>query len=251
MVIVSACGMPVGLVAGWMASLSQSFRVITWESRGLFDEEAAFDDRPYNLDAQADDIATVMEGLGVERAHLMGLCGGAPIALAGAATTGVVSLSLWHGDYELAGLAPKTQHQQDVQAMLTLAARGRVQAASLCRLFERPATVAKLRPDLAHHIFYPYANPELLYRYGRLNGAIMTTDCGPLLASATQAVLVVTSSQDTTAHPDGSVYVAEHLARGCLTLMPGGDHLTAFDAAPALVDLACAFIGETMAEAVR
>jgi 3-oxoadipate enol-lactonase len=250
-VIVSACGMPVGLVAGWMAILSRSFRVLTWESRGLFDDDAAFDDRPYGVSAQAGDVGVVLDGFGVERAHLMGLCGGAPIALAAAALARVESLSLWHGDYELAGRAPKTRHQQDVQAMLTIAARGRVQAASLCRLFERPATLAKLRSDLAHHIFYPYANPELLYRYGRLNGAIMTTDCGPALASAPQPTLVVTCMEDTTAHPQGSVYVAEQLARGRLAVVAGGDHLGAFDAGPELVDLACHFIGETIGGAGR
>jgi len=243
-VVVSACGMPVGLVGGWLAALSRSFRVVTWESRGLFDDDARFDERPYSVAAQAGDVGVVMEGFGIRRAHLMGLCGGAPIALAAATLPGIASLSLWHGDYELGDRAPKTRHQQDVQAMLSMAARGRAQATSLCRLFERPATLDKLRADLAHHIFYPYVSPELLYRYGRLNGAIMTTDCAPALAAVSQPALVVTSMDDVTAHPSGSVYVAEQLARGRLAMVSGSDHLGAFDAGPELVDLAYEFIGE-------
>jgi len=256
-VIVSACGMPVGLVGGWMTSLAPFFRVLTWESRGLFedrpvlDDRRRFDEQGCGLSAQGKDVAAVMAAFGVDRAHLMGLCGGAAIALAAAASPGVVSLSLWHGDYELAGRAPKTPHQQDVAAMLTMAARGRAQAASLCRLFDRPATVAKLRPDIAHHIFYPYANPELLYRYGRLNGTIMSTDCAPYLPSVVQPTLVVTSPGDTTAHPEGSVYVAHHLLAARLVTMPDGDHLAAFDAAPSLVEQAVAFIDETVAGVLR
>lgn len=35
-VLVSACGMPVGLLRRWMIGLSDRFRVLTWESRGMF-----------------------------------------------------------------------------------------------------------------------------------------------------------------------------------------------------------------------
>jgi 3-oxoadipate enol-lactonase len=245
-VLVSACGMPVGLVEGWMRQLSEGFRVVTWESRGLFGADPGFDARDHSLAAQAADVVTVLDGFGIVRAHLMGLCGGAPIALAAAGIARVSSLSLWHGDYELGGEAPKTQHQQAVEVMLTMSGRSRADARSMHAIFQRRETLAKLRADIAHHLLYPYANGELLYRYARLNGAIMTTDCRPLLA-ATQPTLVVTSLEDATAHPQGSLFVASRLPQGRLEVMPGGDHLAAFDASPNRVELARAFIAETFA----
>ncbi|MFE4333087.1 alpha/beta fold hydrolase [Streptomyces sp. NPDC056831] len=192
---------------------------------------------------QGQDLLDVLDGFGVAEAHALALCGGAAIALAAASVSPrVTSLSLWHGDFELAGEAPKTQHQKDIQAMLTMVGRGRERAAAMHRLMRRPTTLDALRPDVAHHLVHPYASPELLYRYGLLNGSIMTTDCRPLLASVDRPTLLVTSPQDTTAHPEGSVRAAQLLPYGTLRLLPHGDHLTAFDAGPHLVRIAEEFI---------
>ncbi|EWC61305.1 Beta-ketoadipate enol-lactone hydrolase [Actinokineospora spheciospongiae] len=242
-VVVSACGMPVGLISRWLDRLSREHRVLTWDSRGLFTPE--FDDGATGVDTQAADLLTLLDAHGMTGAHLVGLCGGAPIALAAAARTDRVgSLSLWHGDYELGEAAPKTAHQRDVQALMTMAGRSRAKAASLHGLFRRPQALATLRADIAHHLYYPYATPELLYRYGALNGAIMTTDCRPLAAAAAQPTLVVTSGADTTAHPAGSRYVAAALPNAALVEFPTGDHLSAFDAGEDLLTLATGFIAD-------
>ena len=244
-VLVSACGMPVGLLRRWMIGLGDRFRVLTWESRGMFPAREAldedFDQRGYDLPTQASDVHAVLDVFDVETAHVVGLCGCAAVALA-AASARVRSLSLWHGDYELGPEVPKTRHQQDVQSLMLMAGRRRERAASLHTLLRRPATLENLRADLAHELIYPYASAELLYRYGRLNGAIMTTDCRPLLAGIDLPTLVVSSMVDTTAHPEGSIFVASHISGARLELLPRGDHLAAFDAAPELIELAGAFI---------
>lgn len=246
-ILVPACGMPIGLCEHWMRRLAQEFRVITWESRGLFGAMGTteeFDARAYDVSAQARDMLAVMDHFGVERSHATALCGGAVIALAAAATAPdrISSLSLWHGDYELGQDAPKTQHQRDVQMLMTMAGRGRAQATGLQKMFRRPSVLAKIRADMAHHVMYPYANGELLYRYGRLNGAIMDHDCRSLLERVVQPALVVTSHDDHTAHPEGSRYVAGKLPRAELYMGEHGDHLTLFEAESRLGDLAAAFI---------
>lgn len=255
-VLVSACGMPVGLLQRWMVGLGDCFRLLTWESRGMFpardtlDED--FDQRGYDVLTQAGDLHVVLNVFGVEAAHLVGLCGGAAIALAAGSTavarvagsTRVRSLSLWHGDYELGPEVPKTRHQQDVQSLMLMAGRQRKRARGLHSLLRRPATLENLRADLAHELIYPYASAELLYRYGRLNGAIMTADCRSLLAGIDLPTLVVSSGVDTTAHPEGSVFVASRIPGAQLELLPRGDHLAAFDAAPELIELARGFFDE-------
>ncbi|MEU1176774.1 alpha/beta hydrolase [Streptomyces sp. NPDC005820] len=245
--VVGACGMPVGLAAHWMQALSPSYRVVTWESRGLFaadDGSGLGELTGHGLDVQSDDLLAVLDGFGIGRAHAMGLCGGAAIALAAAARSDrITSMSLWHGDYELGGAAPKTPHQRDVESLLAMVARGRRQAAGMHRLLSRPATLEALRQDIAHYLIHPYATPELLYRYGLLNGAIMSTDCRALL-TAGPPTLVVTSAKDATAHPAGSAFVSAHLPRARLRTLPEGDHLTAFDAGGELVGLAHEFLHE-------
>lgn len=241
-VVVTACGMPAGLVGPWLDALAPSHRVVTWETRGLFGDDGGFGQRGHDVAAQAADLVAVLDRFDLREAHVLALCGGAPIALAAAGSARIASMSLWFGDYELGGEAPKTQHQHDVEAMLAMAGRDRATAAGLHRLFRSPATLAKLPARLAHHLLYPYATPELLHRYGLLNGSIMTTDCRPFLAGVTQPTLVVTSAADTTAHPAGSAYVAEHLADARLEVLPEGDHLSAFGAAAPLVELADRFL---------
>ncbi|MEU2596580.1 alpha/beta hydrolase [Streptomyces hirsutus] len=243
--VVSACGMPVGLAAKWMAALSPEYRVVTWESRGLFagDDGKGLGPLPdHTLDAQSEDVLAVLDGFGIARAHVLGLCGGAVLALAAAARSDrITSMSLWHGDWELGDDTPKTTHQRDIESLLTRVARGRPQAAAMHRLMSRPSTLEGLRPDIAHYLIHPYATAELLHRYGLLNGVIMATDCRRLL-TAPQPALVVTSGRDTTAHPAGSTYVARHLPRAGLRTLPEGDHLTAFDAGAGLVALARGFL---------
>ncbi|EST35553.1 alpha/beta fold hydrolase [Streptomyces roseochromogenus] len=237
--------MPVGLVARWLGALAAEYRVVTWESRGLFaaaDGTGLGDLAGHTLDAQSEDVLAVLDGFGIAEAHALGLCGGAVVALAAAARSDrITSLSLWHGDYELGGEAPKTTHQRDVESLLTMVSRGRAQAAAMHRLMSRPSTLEALRPDIAHYLIHPYATPELLYRYGLLNGAIMSADCRGLL-DAPQPALVVTSDRDTTAHPAGSKFVAARLPRAELRTMPDGDHLTAFDGGGELVALAREFL---------
>lgn len=248
--LVTACGMPVGLVTRWMTALSDSYRVVTWESRGLFATEdgpgpAALGD--HSLAAQARDLLAVLDGFGIRRAHTMGVCGGAAIALAAASVSArVMSMSLWHGDYELGGAVPKTDHQRDVESLLAMASRNLKQAAGLHRLMRRPSALNGMRADLAHHLVHPYATPELLHHYGLLNGAIMATDCRPFLVAG-QPALVVSSPKDTTAHPAGSEYVATRLTRAELRMLPDGDHLSAFDAGPELVRLAEEFLHDVTA----
>ncbi|WP_030340763.1 alpha/beta fold hydrolase [Streptomyces sp. NRRL S-1022] len=251
--LVTACGMPAGLTAGWMRALAGPFRVVTWESRGMFGAPDADGPAPlgaHDVASQAGDLLAVLDALDVPGAHVMGLCGGAVLALAAAATAGprVSSLSLWHGDYDLGDAAPRTEHQRDMQAMMAMAARGPEKAAGVHRLMRRPVVLDSLRPDIAHHLIYPYATPLLLHRYGLLNGAIMSHDSRPYL-SAAQPVLVVTSRDDVTAHPAGSRYVAAHLPRARLVTRPSGDHLTAFDAGPEVVRLAERFLSDVLEDA--
>lgn len=242
-VLASACGMPVGLTGAWIDRLSPDFNVLTWESRGMFGADPGFDGRGHGVLDQAGDLHSVMAAFDVCRAHIVALCGGAAIALA-AARPEIISLSLLFGDYELGEDAPKTRHQKDLQTMLAMAGRSRESARQLQRLFSRPAVLDKLRADLSHHLLYPYANAELLYRYGRLNGAIMTTDCRPLVRRAVRPALVVTSRDDTTAHCEGSVRVARELTQGRLEFIGSGGHLSAFDASAELVERVAGFIDD-------
>lgn len=124
---------------------------------------------------------------------------------------------------------------------MTIGSGSRSQAVSLHKLFQQSMMI-NVRADLAHLVLYPYATPEVLYRYAKLNGSIMHTDISEWLGSVSQRTLVVTSETDSTTHPESSIRVAKALANATLHLEPAGDHLSLFDAEPHITTLAAQFI---------
>jgi 3-oxoadipate enol-lactonase len=252
-VLVPPCGMPAKLCQGLMRGLARDHFVITWEGRGLFGETNDFDNLDCSAAAQAKDLFAVMRHFGVDVAHVLGLCGGAVIALLAAAErpAQISSLSLWHGDFELGSDFPKTTHQRNLKSLMSIAGGGRAEAASVHKLFVR-STLPGVRADLAHLTLYPYASAELLFRYGKLNGSIMNTDIRQTVARVFQPTLVVTSKDDSTAHPAGSMHVADCLPKATLRVRLHGDHLSLFDAPPEVTNLAAQFIAhQTAARTAR
>jgi len=232
-VLASACGMPAGLCARWLHRLAAEHHVLTWETRGMFGDlgpPAEFDRLGHDVAAQTADLVAVLDHHGVAAAHVMGLCGGAVIALHAAAghPARVRSLSLWHGDFS-GSPWPTTSHQDDLRALLAMALRSRDDAAAINAALRQSATAA-LPAELAGLVGYPYRSAELFYRYCVLTAATMTTDVTGLLAAIAQPCLVVTSEDDRTADPAGSRRVAAALPNAVLRVQPHGDHLSAFAA---------------------
>jgi hypothetical protein len=114
--------------------------------------------------------------------------------------------------------------------------------ATSVRMRHDPGALHNRHPDLADLLLYPFATPELLVRYARLNGALMRTDVLPLLALVVQPALIVSSEDDQTTHPEGSRVVAAGLRRGRLHLEPHGDHVSIFNPAAAMIELAEQFM---------
>jgi pimeloyl-ACP methyl ester carboxylesterase len=241
--IIPACGMPAKLCESWINFLAKTNFVLTTETRGLFDLSSTFDSLAWDVSAQAKDVLAVMDHFGVKAGHLMGLCGGAVVAAAAAihGPQRVSSMSLWYGDFDLGPSSPKTIYQQNLKEVMLLAGAGRSEAESTHDLF-CGAMVKTARADLAHLVLYPFATPELLYRYAKVNGSIMCTNIAPLLANPFPRTLVVTSQDDSTAHPAASREVAARLPKSVLHVEPHGDHLSFYDANPQLTELASRFI---------
>lgn len=231
MIVVPACGMPAALAESWMRFLAQEHRVLAWESRGLFGPADALAEISVDTAAQAADLFTVMDHYGVPRAHVVGLCGGAVIALAAAATEPdrIASLSLWHGAYEFASGSPRTTFQNDLIELMAIAGNSRAAARSIQAVFWKVA-LTNTPAEVAHLVLYPFANADLFYRYCRLNGTLARTDVEQYLASVKQPALVVTSENDVTAHPQGSRQLADALPQATLRVEATGDHASLFHA---------------------
>ncbi|GAA3096569.1 alpha/beta fold hydrolase [Streptosporangium carneum] len=242
--LVPPCGMPVELSQRWLRALGEEHFVMTWQTRGLFSPRDPEADMASDVATQAGDLLAVMDALDVPTCHVMGLCGGAVIALEAVhrRPERFRSMSLWHGDYDFGAHSTKTDHQRDVQALMEMGADSQAKATSYQKLMRRPAALATIPERVAPLVIYPYATPTLFHHYCRLNLAIMSFDVTDLLGRVPHPTLVVTSRTDTTAHPEGSHRVARELARARLVKEPSGDHLSVFDASPRLTKLAVDFM---------
>jgi 3-oxoadipate enol-lactonase len=242
-VVLNACGTPAKLSDRWVRALEDDHRVVLWETRGMVDDLDGGELRAAGVDAQVADVRAVMNHHGFQRAHVMGLCAGAAVAVTAAAELPdrVSSVSVWHGNVGLGPDRPKRAVQRDMEALLQLVASGAVAAGATYQTF---CQVLASRPGTpwAHVFLHPFATPSLLSRYCRLVAPMSTTDLRPLLDRVAMPALVVTSEEDQTVHPDLMIQLAGLLPRATLHVAAHGDHLALFDADPALVDLVRRFM---------
>lgn len=229
--LMGAPGMPLEMVASWLRGLGARRQVASWETRGMFGpdwEQVA----ELEVEHQVADAVVMLDAAGWPQAHLVGICGGAVLALACAARhpQRVRSLTLWFGDFDLGDAAPKTEHQRNLQALMQMVVSRRVSAQALRDVLV--ASMVKMSdPDLAPLAMYPFANAALLEQYCNMNYPIMSTDCRPYLSAVGAPCLVGYGPDDQTTHPDGSRAVAESLGAQ-LAPVPKRNHLDSMRAYP-------------------
>jgi 3-oxoadipate enol-lactonase len=228
------CALSYRLSLPWLRALRSSYHCVIMQTRGTsgrIERPEDFDGRGSSVADQVADLLALTEELATGPVHLMGICGGAAVALAAAAQepSRVRSLSLWHADLELGDEAAKTDQQINLRALLDLASESRGTAAWLrAKLTSGPMTGV---PDrIGPLVVRPYATDELFYRYAKLNGPVMHWDSRPAAARLDQPCLIVTSADDDIAHPAGSRRLAEIMPGARLVTNEHGTHLDAFQA---------------------
>ena len=240
------CALSHRLSLPWLRALRFSYHCVIMQTRGTterIEDPEAFDRRGYDVSRQVEDLLALIDELATSPVHLMGLCGGAAVALAAAAQRPdrVSSVSQWHADLELGSEAVKTDHQANLRALLDLGGESRDTAAWLReKLTSGPMT--GVPEKIGPLVVRPYATAELFYRYAKLTGATMHWDSRQTATGVNQPCLVVTSEDDNTAHPDGSRRLAEIVPGARLVVAEHGTHLDAFRATNEQVSCLMSFL---------
>lgn len=251
--LVLPCGMPFNLCRDWFLFLATRYFVVTWESRGLFGKCDDFDDIGTDAASQVEDLMAVMDYFELSDAHVMGVCGGAALALCATPRLAgrLNSLSLWYGDYNVSNPALRTDHQRNFDWLTNTAAQSREQARDLHSLFADPSILATVPLNIAHVALFPYANVELLYRYSRLNDGLNQTALNTYFDGVGVPTLVAAGDHDKTTHTGGSRLVADSIAGALLHIERGGTHEDFFGLPEGLKTLASEFIESNVEESVR
>jgi 3-oxoadipate enol-lactonase len=248
-VIIPPCGMPKELYCNWIQSLSVHYFVVTWDARGLFRADECTTNFGNSLDDQMNDLYLVINHFGESRkVHLLGLCGGVVIALKAASEdvqNRIASLSLWHGDLDFGASSMKTFHQKNTYSLMKMGS-GSISEAKMMytELMQKPSVLKSLPPSVAHLVIYPYATVDLFHNYCRLNKVLMETNSESFLSQISIPVLVVSSAEDDTAHPEGSRYLSERLENVTFIEEPEGKHIAVFGAPEKLMTHQLAFLNK-------
>lgn len=225
-VLVPPCGVPAGLFAPWLDRLCARHRVVTYENPYLFGDWAAQPTPSGDFAEETAQATAVAQAYGAERVHLIGVCGGAPVALAAAARLGArtASLTMLHPDLNFGPGVTRTPFQTQFQGLLAGAGRSPDRAEEVLSMFLDPNMLFGVPPRLAPFVLYPYGDLELFHRYARLNDALMAYDARQAASAAPSRTLIVTSRTDRMTHPDTARHLHELVPGSTLEERPTGSH---------------------------
>ncbi|MGO4629599.1 alpha/beta fold hydrolase [Streptomyces sp. 2RAF24] len=206
-VLILPSGVPATLFRPWLEELSSGpdgRLVVTYENPYLFGDWRDLDTPVGDFAEETALMGALLTEYGITRAHLVGICGGAPVGVAAAAEFGdrVETLTVLHPDLNFGAGVMRTPFQKQFQSVLATAAAGVERARNTLSLFLDPNMLFGVEPRLAPFILYPYGDVELFHRYAKQNYALMAYDANEAARAITQRVLIATSSTDRMTHPD-------------------------------------------------
>jgi pimeloyl-ACP methyl ester carboxylesterase len=239
-VLVNAFAMPVTFWEPFARRLLPAHRLLTWESRGVPDTSVAFDPARCGVADHVDDLCTVLDAFGVERARLVGWCSGAQIALRFAATypARAEALALLAGAYRLSDDVPRSDFFTRLLTFLPSCARSARQARLYATMFgfaRGPNGPSNPEPGgneldtnipetLRHMTDAPFLDGEALFRYAHLQLRFLEEPTDAWTSGVTARTLVVGSEKDAIVHPSSSSIVARLLKHSELVMLKDADH---------------------------
>ncbi|MFC7310688.1 hypothetical protein ACFQVC_41560 [Streptomyces monticola] len=226
--IVPPCGVPAALFRPWQEALGAGRRVLTYENPHLFDGWDQLPDPSGDFEQEVALAGAVLREYGSTRVHLVGVCGGAPIALALAVTEehapDIASLTVCHPDLNFGAGVQRSSFQKQFQGFLSEAAAGHGRARDILELFLDPNMLYGVPARLAPYILYPYGDARLFHRYARLNHSLMAYDASAAAARIGQRLKIITSRTDRMTHPAAAHHLHDTVRGSVLSERDSGSH---------------------------
>lgn len=249
LVVVLPIGTTPRLVHLALASLSRVAAVHTWIPRLVLEsDQALLDSTPLSLQALSQDLQTVMDGYGLERAAILGYCSGAAVALHSLPLLGprIDSLMLVHGAF-----FPKpadcdlTQYERDVMTLMPMMAAGRNETSQLFRCFGGNSARPVAAEDFAAEFRLAYANPESLYRLSLALDALIQAGSAAAASRVAVPTFIASGGRDAQTHPASAAWMRSLIEQAETYQDPEGDHYELCRGNPVLLDRLAHFIQRT------
>lgn len=225
-VLIPPCGVPAALFDPWLRALAADRLVVTYENPYLFGEWESLPAPSGDFAQETAFVGALLKEYGISRAHLIGICGGAPVALAAAAeySPGVASLIVCHPDLNFGPQVARSPFQRQFQGFLSEAGADPRRAREVLDLFLDPNMLFGVPKKLAPFILYPYGDLELFHRYAKLNYALMAYDASDAARRFDQRLLILTSRTDRMTHPAAAHHLHRMVPGSVLSERDSGNH---------------------------
>ncbi|TRO58627.1 alpha/beta hydrolase [Candidatus Bathyarchaeota archaeon] len=230
-------GTPLMLINGWGGNLnswsphmidllSEKHRVIMMDNRGT--GRSGKPDIPYTIDMMAGDTASVLDALGIKKAHIMGFSMGGIITQGFGLKYPEKTLSLVLCGTQAGGLH-RISSDPTVQMDLALIANPLPEMSERDRtmkllylLYSREYVDANLEALILDETYSDYPTPD--YALMRQSGAIAGFSSYERLPEMKYPVLVMTGTEDVLVPPENSEILKERIPKAELVKIPGCGH---------------------------
>ncbi len=244
-------GHPVVLIRGlgsnadhWypqIPALSSSFRVVSYDNRGIGRSDKP--DEPFTISTMAEDAVGIMDALGIEKAHIMGLSMGGMVAQE-------FALQFPHRVHGLVlacthcGGKKAVPASGEIQALfaefIATASPEAARKAGKCLFAEHTLSKAPemVREYQAISARFPPEARVLLQQFEAVKGH----DTWSRLQEIQAPTLVITGAEDLLIVPENSRILAENIPDARLCIIPGGGHQFLVERAQAANEAILAFL---------
>jgi nucleoside-diphosphate-sugar epimerase/pimeloyl-ACP methyl ester carboxylesterase len=239
-VIINALGMAVAFWLNMTRRLTQSFRVLTWESRGVPDFFATFDPDRCGIKDHVNDLLALLDSRSIRATHLLAWCNGAQVALSFASQfpERTLSLVLLNGAFNsppnitrsvveknMRSIMPRiAKRRKDTELFFRIMNSGRFQKSREGSKEDVPLSSVCSNPALVHLTSAPFKTSELLYRYANVIAQSFNEPEYARAESVIAPTLVISSEDDQITHPNGSREIVNRLQSAELKLVKGDHH---------------------------
>ncbi|WP_394827821.1 alpha/beta fold hydrolase [Pendulispora albinea] len=206
--------------------LGARFNVLTWEARMILDDPRADVDVARITPAMhVADMMSVLARFGVARSDVIGYCSGAGIALLAAQQypSSFSRLLLVAGEYVLPRhTCARTRFQEDVDALLPLAAKSKAHASAVFSRIPQREGVAS--DPVRRAAALPFSRPEYLHRFGANYVQYRHVRFLEVARSIAHTALVLVGRRDEQVTVESSALIHEKLAHSRFHVDPAADH---------------------------
>jgi pimeloyl-ACP methyl ester carboxylesterase len=214
-----------GALEGFGGELARSFRVVVFDNRGTGESDRL--EGPTSIEQMADDAAGLLDALGIERSHVVGISMGGNIAL---------ELALRHPD-KVAGLVARSAHcgvrywippSPEILALFEPGgATGLDPREAARRGWEAvfpPEYVGAHLIELEAQLDRPSANPTPADTLTHQWEALQAWSCFERLDQIVAPTLIITGDRDVLVVPENSRLLHERIADSRLHVLEGAAH---------------------------